>query len=73
MLPRSRSASRSSRTALGCGISSSSLSRRYSFGGRQVHDENIVATMPAHGERRLLTFNDVDFRRFTALMEIVTP
>jgi len=29
------------------------LSRRYSFAGRQVHDANIVATMLAHGERRL--------------------
>src|SRR6266403_4798461 len=27
------------------------LSRRYSFGGRQVHDANIVATMLVHGER----------------------
>ena len=25
--------------------------------GRQVHDANIAATMLAHGERRLLTFN----------------
>jgi hypothetical protein len=38
------------------------LSRPYSFGGRQVHDANIVATMLAHGERRLLTFNEADFR-----------
>jgi hypothetical protein len=30
------------------------LSRRYSFAGRQVHDANIVVTMLAHGERRLL-------------------
>ena len=41
------------------------LSRLYSFGGRQVHDANVVATMLAHGERRLLTFNEADFRRFT--------
>jgi predicted nucleic acid-binding protein len=40
------------------------LGRRYSFGGRQVHDANIVATMLAYGERRLLTFNDPDFQRF---------
>ena len=45
------------------------LSGRYSFGGRQVHDANIVA----HGERRLLTFNEADFRRFTSLVEVVTP
>jgi hypothetical protein len=36
------------------------LSRRYSFGGRQVHDANVVATMLAHGERRL-TFNEAVF------------
>ena len=49
------------------------LSRRCSFGGRQVHDANIVATMLAHGERRLLTFNEADFRRFGALIEIIKP
>ena len=49
------------------------LSRRYSFGGRQVHDANVVATMLAHGERRLLTFNEADFRRFTPQIEVVAP
>jgi predicted nucleic acid-binding protein len=49
------------------------LSGRYSFGGRQVHDANLVETMLAHGERRLLTFNEADFRRFAALIEVVTP
>ena len=49
------------------------LSRRYSFGGRQVHDANIVATMLAHGERRLLTFNGADFRRFAPLIDVVVP
>ena len=33
------------------------LCREVSVGGRQVHDANIVATMLAYGERRLLTFN----------------
>ena len=33
-------------------------------GGRQIHDANIVATMLAHGERRLLTFNVEDFIRY---------
>ena len=47
------------------------LSRRYSFAGRQVHDANIVATMLAHGERRILTFNGADFRRFARLIEVV--
>jgi predicted nucleic acid-binding protein len=49
------------------------LCRRDSFGGRQVHDANVVATMLAHGERRLLTFNEADFRRFAALIEVVAP
>ena len=45
----------------------------YSFAGRQVHDANIVATMLAHGENRLLTFNGADFRRFVRLIEVVPP
>jgi predicted nucleic acid-binding protein len=49
------------------------LCRRFAFGGRQVHDANIVATMLAHGERRLLTFNNADFRRFAELIEVVVP
>ena len=49
------------------------LGSRYSFGGRQVHDANIVATMLAHGERRLLTFNGSDFQRFNDVIEIVVP
>ena len=49
------------------------LSRRDPFAGRQVHDANIVATMLAHGERRLLTLNGPDFRRFARLIEVVAP
>ena len=49
------------------------LSRNHSFAGRQVHDANIVATMLAHGERRLLTFNDADFRRFSGRIDVVAP
>jgi predicted nucleic acid-binding protein len=49
------------------------LTRNYVFAGRQVHDANIVATMVAHGERRILTFNEADFRRFAGLIEIVAP
>ena len=41
--------------------------------GRQVHDANIVATMLAYGERRLLTFNDADFRRYNSLIDIIVP
>jgi toxin-antitoxin system PIN domain toxin len=47
------------------------LSRKYAFAGRQVHDANIAATMLAHGERRLLTFNTGDFQRFGTLIELV--
>jgi len=49
------------------------LTRSFSFGGKQVHDANIVATMLAHGETRLLTFNAADFRHFGSLIEVVAP
>ena len=47
-----------------------SLCREVPVGGRQIHDANIVATMFAHGERRLLTFNTRDFRRFGGRIEL---
>ena len=47
------------------------LCRESPVGGRQIHDANIVATMLAHGERRLLTFNDADFRRYGDRIELV--
>lgn len=34
-------------------------------GGKQIHDANIVATMQAHGIRRLLTGNGADFARYS--------
>lgn len=49
------------------------LCREVPVAGKQVHDANIVATMLAHGERRLLTFNESDFRRYgerIALMDM---
>ncbi len=49
------------------------LTRAFAFGGKQVHDANIVATMLAHGETRLLTFNGGDFHRFDSLIEVVAP
>jgi predicted nucleic acid-binding protein len=49
------------------------LCRLVPLAGRQVHDANIVATMLAHGERRLLTMNRSDFRRFEPRIEIVEP
>ena len=48
------------------------LCRDASVGGRQIHDANIVATMLAHGERRLLTFNTADFRRYGDRIELVS-
>jgi predicted nucleic acid-binding protein len=39
-------------------------------GGKQVHDANIVATMQAHGLRRLFTHNTSDFARFGSLIQI---
>ena len=42
-------------------------------GGKQVHDANLVATMIAHGVTRLLTYNHIDFRRFSTLIELVVP
>ncbi len=47
------------------------LCREVPVGGRQVHEANIVATMLAHGERRLLTFNTADFRRYGDRIELV--
>ena len=47
------------------------LCREVPAGGRQIHDTNIVATMLAHGERRLLTFNVSDFRRYGDRIELV--
>ena len=47
------------------------LCREIPAGGRQIHDANIVATMLAHGERRLLTFNVSDFRRYGDRIELV--
>lgn len=46
------------------------ICRQTPVGGRQVHDANIVATMLAHGERRLLTFNVAHFRRFSDQIDI---
>jgi predicted nucleic acid-binding protein len=41
-----------------------SLVRRHGVQGKQIHDCNIVATMMAHGVRRLATRNPADFKRF---------
>jgi predicted nucleic acid-binding protein len=49
------------------------LARSVRFAGKQVHDANIVATMLAYGQTRLLTFNAKDFRRFEPLIEVIEP
>ena len=47
------------------------LCRSTPAGGKQIHDANIAATMLAYGERRLLTLNAADFRRYTDRIELV--
>ena len=47
------------------------LCREVSVAGKQVHDANIVATMLAHGETRLLTFNAGDFRRYGERIDLI--
>jgi predicted nucleic acid-binding protein len=47
------------------------LLQTYPTAGRRVHDANIVATMLAHGVRRLLTNNVDDFARFASVITIV--
>lgn len=49
------------------------LCREVPVAGKQVHDANIVATMLASGERRPLTFNVADFRRYAGRLELVEP
>jgi predicted nucleic acid-binding protein len=41
-----------------------------SIGGKQIHDANIVATMQVYQITQLLTFNTVDFVRFTPLISL---
>lgn len=40
--------------------------------GKNAHDARLVAAMVVHGVTHLLTFNDADFRRFTAIT-VLTP
>ena len=44
---------------------------RFPWEGDRFHDANIVATMLAYGERRLLTFNMADFYRYGNRIELV--
>ena len=47
------------------------LCREVPVAGKQIHDANIVATMLAHGERRLLTFDARGFGRYEGRIELV--
>ena len=49
------------------------LCRQVPVAGRRIHDANIVATMLAHGERRLLTFNTSDFSGYGDRIELIEP
>jgi predicted nucleic acid-binding protein len=40
--------------------------------GKNAHDARLVAAMQVHGVTHLLTFNDADFRRFSAIT-VLTP
>jgi predicted nucleic acid-binding protein len=46
------------------------LARNVRFGGKQVHDANIVACMLENGISRLLTHNVEDFKRFKDMIDI---
>jgi predicted nucleic acid-binding protein len=39
--------------------------------GKNAHDARLVAAMLVHGVTHLLTFNDADFRRFTAITVLI--
>ncbi len=47
------------------------LLQEIKFGGKQVHDANIVATMLAHNITHLLTLNIDDFNRFSAYITLL--
>lgn len=49
------------------------LCREVPIAGRQVHDANIVATMLVHGEGRVLTFDQEDFRRYGDRIAVIDP
>jgi predicted nucleic acid-binding protein len=44
----------------------------HAVAGAQVHDARLVAAMQVHGVKRILTFNDRDFVRYTDI-EAVQP
>lgn len=49
-----------------------SLVRHRGVLGKQIHDCNLVATMLAHGVRRLATRNPADFKRFHTEISVLS-
>jgi predicted nucleic acid-binding protein len=47
------------------------LIQKFTVGGRQIHDANIVATMQAYEIPQLLTHNVSDFKRFSNLINLI--
>ncbi len=45
----------------------------HAVSGKNAHDARLVAAMLTHGLTHLLTFNDADFRRFTAIPPTAQP
>lgn len=43
------------------------------FGGKQVHDANLVATLFSFGLDTLVTANTVDFARFAPRLKLINP
>lgn len=48
------------------------FAKKYKFGGKQIHDANIVATIAVHGMKNLFTHNVADFKKFDDLIDIYT-
>jgi len=51
----------------------STLLETFSMGGKQVHDANIVATMQVYGIQHLMTYNSIDFVRFSSHIQVIDP
>jgi predicted nucleic acid-binding protein len=47
------------------------IMENFDVGGKQIHDANIVAVMLVHGVKRLLTYNQDDFKKFDHWIEIL--
>jgi hypothetical protein len=44
---------------------------RFMYGGQQVHDANLVATMLVHGIGTVVTMNPADFARFERHVSLI--